>query len=96
MASSIIKVLRYLPYNNSIGNISMTDLNNTHSTGLYHAYFSGGDELPWKIRNVWGLLLVSNRGDLVIEQIVISIRGIIIRHYESNSWSEWSTISIDA
>lgn len=81
------KIFRNTSYE---GNITSSNIDSITDTQILEAYFASGT--PYV--TTWGMLIVSKAINGVIDQCQITPKGIGIRHYEGNTWSEWKKVAL--
>lgn len=70
-----------------VPDITTENINSYTTSGVYQAWFS--PNLPTGISGAWGILIVIHGTSVVCEQIMITVNGIAVRHYESGVWGNW-------
>jgi hypothetical protein len=72
------------------GNITSSTVNNFTDNGIFSVYLDG--TMPYT--NTWGTLIVVSAYPAVCEQIILTQKGIAIRHYESGAWTAWKKVAL--
>ena len=94
MATSVIGPVGNIRKDVITTNVSTGALDSFTETGIYHAYFYMNSPTS----PTWGLLIVvkdSVNTATIIEQVLITIYTVAVRHKEgSNNWTSWTKVSL--
>lgn len=72
------------------GNVTSSNVNSFTNNGIFSAYFDG--TMPYT--TTWGTLIVVSAYPAVCEQIILTQKGIAIRHYENGTWAAWKKVAL--
>lgn len=72
--------------------ITSEEIDGMTRTGIYHAQFTQGTKVPFA--SGCGLMMVCNREDAAVEQVLFMPTGIGYRHRDTDAWSAWKTVGL--
>jgi len=72
------------------GNVTSSNVNSFTNNGIFSVFFDG--TMPYT--TTWGTLIVVSAYPAVCEQIILTQKGIAIRHYESGAWTAWKKVAL--